>query len=33
VALLNPLTPGSHQIVITIGSQTITTMIVVTQGG
>jgi hypothetical protein len=33
VALLNPLTPGTHQIVITIGSQAITTTIVVTPGG
>ena len=33
VALLNPLTPGSHQIVITIGSGTITTTIVVIPGG
>jgi hypothetical protein len=33
VALLNPLTPGSHEIVITIGSQTIITTIVVTPGG
>jgi hypothetical protein len=33
VALLNPLTPGSHEIVITIGSQTITTTITVTPGG
>ena len=33
VALLNPLPPGSHEIVITIGSQTITTTIVVTPGG
>jgi hypothetical protein len=33
VVLLNPLTPGSHQIVITIGSQTIATMIDVTPHG
>lgn len=33
VALLNPLTPGSHQIVITIGSGTIATTIVVIPGG
>ena len=33
VAFFNPLTPGSHQIVITVGSHTITTTIVVTQGG
>jgi hypothetical protein len=33
VALLDPLTPGSHQIVITIDAQTITTTIVVSPGG
>ena len=33
VALLNPLTPGSHQIVITIDPRPITTTIVVTPGG
>jgi hypothetical protein len=33
VALLEPLTPGSQQIVITIGPQTITTTIIVTLGG
>jgi hypothetical protein len=32
VALLDPLTPGSQQIVITIGSQTLTTTIIVTPG-
>jgi hypothetical protein len=33
VALLNPLTPGTHQIVITINPQTtITTTIVVAPG-
>jgi hypothetical protein len=33
VALLNPLTPGSHRIVITIGSRSITTTIVVSPAG
>jgi hypothetical protein len=33
VALLHPLTPGSHQVLITVGSQTITTTVVVTPGG
>jgi hypothetical protein len=33
VALLHPLTPGSHEIAITIGLQTINTTIVVTPGG
>lgn len=33
VALLDPLPPGSHQIVITPDTQTITTTIVVTPGG
>jgi hypothetical protein len=33
VVLLHPLTPGTHTIVITIGTKTITTTLVVVPGG
>jgi hypothetical protein len=33
VVLLHPLTPGTHTIVITVGTRTVTTTIVVVPGG